>query len=286
MKTVLTIAGFDPSSGAGVTADLMVFSAHGLFGTSCITALTVQSTIGVRSAYPVSDVIVAETLQCLDADIRPVGIKIGMVGSKSNICRICDYLQILKVKHSHGEGGSDIPIVLDPVLRSSSGRELLDPEGMNVLRERLFPLVDWITPNLDELPALLGRHAIDQDEIPEACRALQATVAGTEGEIRRLGIIATGGHLNPPNDFLLMPTGEGVLLAGEYVSTSSTHGTGCAFSSAFLSSLVLGDAPVEAARKAKAYVSGALRNAVPLGRGNGPINHLWKIAQPEDQVKS
>ena len=114
-------AGFDPSSGAGVTADLMVFSAHGLFGTSCITALTVQSTIGVRSAYPVSDVIVAETLQCLDADLRPSGIKIGMVGSKDNMFRICDYLQILKVKHSHGEGGSDIPIVLDPVLRSSSG---------------------------------------------------------------------------------------------------------------------------------------------------------------------
>ena len=280
MKTVLTIAGFDPSSGAGVTADLMVFAAHGLFGTSCITALTVQSTMGVRSTYPVSDVIVAETLQCLDADLRPAGIKIGMVGSKDNIFRISDYLKILKVEHLHSEKTSGTPIVLDPVLRSSSGRELLDPESMNMFREQLFPLVDWITPNLEELAALLGRRAIDQDKIPEACRELQATVAGTGGENRRLGIIATGGHLDPPNDFLLMPTGEGALLAGEHVSTLSTHGTGCAFSSAFLCRLVLGDAPVEAARKAKTYVSGALRNAVPLGRGNGPINHLWKIDKP------
>lgn len=286
MKTLLTIAGFDPSSGAGVTADLMVFAAHGLFGTSCITALTVQSTMGVQSTYPVSDEIVVETLKCLDADLQPAGIKIGMVGSKDNIFRICDYLQILKVEHLHGERTSGTPIVLDPVLRSSSGRELLDPESMNVFREQLFPLVDWITPNLEELAALLGRRAIDRDEIPEACRALQAIVGGTGDEICRLGIIATGGHLDPPNDFLLMPNGEGVLLVGEHVSTLSTHGTGCAFSSAFLSRLVLGDAPVEAARKAKAYVSGALRNAVPLGRGNGPINHLWKINQRKHEGTS
>lgn len=280
MKTVLTIAGFDPSSGAGVTADLMVFAAHGLFGTSCITALTVQSTLGVQSTHPVSEAIVEATLQCLDEDLRPAGIKIGIVSNQNNIFRICNYLKILKVEHSDPARPSHIPIVLDPVLRSSSGRELLDLAGLAAFREHLLPLVDWVTPNVDELAALLGRPAIDRGAgIPEACRALQASVGRPGDDISRLGIVATGGHLDPPNDFLLMPTGEGIWLVGERVATKSTHGTGCAFSSAFLSRLVLGDEPEEAARGAKAYVAGALRAAESIGKGAGPLKHLWSVTK-------
>ena len=222
MKTVLTIAGFDPSSGAGVTADLMVFAAHGLFGTSCITALTVQSTLGVQSTHPISEAIVEETLQCLDEDLRPAGIKIGIVSNDNNIFTICNYLKILKVEHSEPGRLSHIPIVLDPVLRSSSGRQLLDLASLAAFREQLLPLVDWVTPNVDELAALLGRPAIDRGAgIPEACRALQASAARPGDDISRLGIVATGGHLEPPNDFLLMPTGEGVWLVGERVATRS-----------------------------------------------------------------
>src|ERR1035441_707147 len=138
MPTVLTIAGFDPSSGAGVTADLMVFAAHGLFGTACITALTVQSTVGVRSTHPVSGEIVAETLECLDADIPPAGIKIGMLASRDTTVRICEYIDRLDVIHSVRSGRARVPVVLDPVLKSSSGRELLDPAGVTMLRERLL----------------------------------------------------------------------------------------------------------------------------------------------------
>jgi hydroxymethylpyrimidine/phosphomethylpyrimidine kinase len=278
MQTVLTIAGFDPSSGAGVTADLMVFAAHGLFGTACITALTVHSTLGVKSTHSISADIVGATLACLDADIPPVGIKIGMLADADNISRICDYLE--KVCQTHSSSIS-VAVVLDPVLRSSSGRELLDPIGVAALRDRLLPLVDWITPNIDELAVLAGMPVVQRDDLPCACRALQAQVADRPNG-RGLGILATGGHMEPPDDFLLTPTGEELWLPGERVLTQSTHGTGCALSSAFLSRLVLGDTPRDAALAAKVYVAGALRTAIARGAGRGPINHLWQISNVED----
>jgi hydroxymethylpyrimidine/phosphomethylpyrimidine kinase len=278
MQTVLTIAGFDPSSGAGVTADLMVFAAHGLFGTACITGLTVQSTVGVQSIHPTAGAVIEATLDCLESDLPPAGIKIGMLTSSSNLHRICDYLT--KYLGKHEERGDRRPIVVfDPVLRSSSGRELIDSEGVTVLRERLLPLLDWITPNLDELTELAGRSVSKQEKVPDACRELQARVAQNFAG-RRLGILATGGHLDPPDDFLLMPSGEELWLTGQRVTTRSTHGTGCAFSSAFLSRLVLGDSPSVAARAAKNYVAGALRTAVSLGSGNGPMNLLWPLLKP------
>jgi hydroxymethylpyrimidine/phosphomethylpyrimidine kinase len=275
MQTVLTIAGFDPSSGAGVTADLMVFAAHRLFGTACITGLTVQSTVGVRSSHPTAASLVRETLDCLHADLPPAGIKIGMLSSSDNIRVICDYLEQLRQIH---ENDNRVVVVCDPVLRASSGRELIDPSGIALLRERLLPLVDWITPNLDELAILSGESVGRRDDLPNACRELQEQSAG-EWSNKHLGIIATGGHMNPPDDLLLTPGGEEYWLEGERVETLSTHGTGCAFSSAFLGRLVLGDSPVEAARAAKAYVSEALRTAVARGKGNGPLNLLWPLLE-------
>jgi len=275
MKTVLTIAGFDPSSGAGVTADLMVFAAHSLFGTACITALTVQSTLGVQSSNPTSAAIVRATLACLDEDLPPAGIKIGMMATADNVNAISEYIEKARQLHSHSSD-SYPPAVLDPVLRSTGGRELLDAAGVTLLRERLLPLVDWITPNLAELAVLAGEPIVRRDDLPRACHVLQAQVAEKSGG-RRPGILATGGHLEPPDDFLLLPGGEGVWLHGERVVTRSTHGTGCALSSAFLSRLVLGDHPSEAARAAKAYVAMALRSAVERGRGCGSMNHLWPI---------
>jgi len=276
MKTVLTIAGFDPSSGAGVTADLMVFAAHGLFGTSCITALTVQSTLGVRSTHPVSAEVVKDTVDCLDADLRPDGIKIGMLSTQANVLAICDYLEILHHSLGEAEKVASLPIVLDPVLRSTSGRELLDAPGVTALRDRLLPLVDWVTPNLEELAILSGERVSGRDDVLGACRALQAQVAPRQ-DGRRLGVFATGGHLDPPDDLVLMPGGEAVWLAGERVNTRSTHGTGCALSSAFLSRLVLSDEPEQAAREAKLYVAGALRAAEGIGKGRGPMKHLWPL---------
>jgi hydroxymethylpyrimidine/phosphomethylpyrimidine kinase len=270
MKTVLSIAGFDPSSGAGVTADLMVFAAHGLFGTSCITALTVQSTIGVVATHPVPADLVRKTLQTLDCDLPPAGIKIGMVLNAANLLIISDYCGESKVKYSQ------IPIVLDPVLRSSSGRELITTKALDAMREHLLPMVGWITPNLHELALLSGQSIEHRRDIPKATAILQQMVAECSPK-QSLGIVVTGGHHDPPDDFMLTPDGEEFWFPGIRIESSSTHGTGCAFSSAFLSRLVLGETPYEACLSAKAYVAGAISRAPHLGQGAGPLNHLWPM---------
>ena len=264
MKIVLTIAGFDPSSGAGVTADLMVFAAHGLFGTSCVTGLTVQSTMGVRATTPVSADIVHDTLDCLQSDLPLAGIKIGMLATAANVAMVSEFLEMLRAVDRR------VPVVLDPVVRSSSGRELLDPEGVSVLRRRLLPLVDWATPNLQEAGVLTGRTVRRREEMLDAAKVLQAMGEG-------LNVVVTGGHLDPPDDLLLSASGEVVWLPGEKIVSRSTHGTGCAFSSALLSRIVLGDQTTIAAVMAKRYVAEAIRTATPIGHGAGPVNHLWPL---------
>jgi hydroxymethylpyrimidine/phosphomethylpyrimidine kinase len=267
MQTVLTIAGFDPSSGAGVTADLMVFAAHGLFGVSCITALTVQSTTGVAATQAVDAEVVRSTLDCLRADFSVAGIKIGMLSTALNVAAVVDFVIELRGLQTQGQR---VPVVLDPVLRSSSGRELLDADGVRLLRERLLPLVDWVTPNLDELGVLTERSVVCRDDVAGAAAALQSLGSN-------LNVLATGGHLNPPDDLVLRADGELRWLAGEEIVSRSTHGTGCALSSALLSRIVLCDDAIAASVAAKSYVAKAIRRATPLGHGHGPINHLWPL---------
>lgn len=266
MLTALTIAGFDPSSGAGVSADLMVFAAHNFFGTACITSLTVQSTTGVRSRHPVEASVIADTLACLEEDLPTAGIKIGMLGTAEAVAAVAYFIEAIRNR------GSRLPIVLDPVLRSSSGRELIDAEGARLLRSRLFPLVDWITPNVEELAFLTGQPVVNRGQLATQAAALQQSIGS-----RRVNILAKGGHLNPPDDLVLTADGRQHWLAGERIETKSTHGTGCAFSSALLSRLLLGDEPISAARSAKEYVAEAMRTAEPQGHGVGPMNHLWPL---------
>jgi hydroxymethylpyrimidine/phosphomethylpyrimidine kinase len=263
MQTLLTIAGFDPSNGAGVTADLAVFAAHGFFGTSAITALTVQSTLGVRATHPVKADVLGATLDCLADDLPPAGIKIGMLATEANVVCVCAFLEGLRAS------GAKFPVVLDPVLRSSSGRELLSPAGLGVLRERLLPLVDWVTPNLDELGILACLPVGGPAEMELAAASLRERLSG-------LGVVATGGHLEVPND-LVVAAGSASWVRGERVAGSSTHGTGCAFSSALLCNLVEGMDAREATAKAKDYVARAILYAPGVGRGNGPMNLLWNL---------
>lgn len=264
MKTVLTVAGFDPSSGAGVTADLMVFAAHGLFGTSAITSLTVQSTMGVRGSRPVEPGLLRETLDCLHSDLPPAGVKLGMLATTELVAVVADYLERLR------RLSPEIPIILDPVLRSSSGRELLSPEGAALLRERLLPIASWVTPNLDELAILTETEVNDASKMLSAAKRLQSEFPG-------LNVLATGGHLERPDDLVVVAGREPEWLPGEKIESPSTHGTGCALSSALLSRLVAGDAPMEAAKAAKRYVAEGIRRAVPLGFGHGPLHHLWPL---------
>lgn len=258
----LSIAGFDPSSGAGVTADLMVFAAHGLFGTAAITALTVQSTQGVRRVEPVSSELLRQTLDCLAGDLALSGVKIGMLAEAGTVEAVTGFLA------QSGLPGSKM--VLDPVLRSSSGHELLSAQGLAQLRASLLPLVGWITPNLNEL-AILAEMPVDSREaVPAAAGRLAERYPG-------LSIVVTGGHLSPPDDFLLTADGKGQWFPGRRVETTATHGTGCAFSSALLARLIAGDAPEQAVSGAKLYVVEAMRAAQPLGKGLGPLNHLYGL---------
>jgi len=283
MKTVLTIAGFDPSSGAGVTADLMVFAAHGLFGTAAITTLTVQSTRGVKSSHPVDSAVLEESLDCLSKDLPPSGVKIGITSTRDNTLIISRYIKSLKAQDSVT---GFAPIILDPILRSSSGRKFLDINTIEALKSELLPLVDWVTPNVDELTALTGLTVGSPADLLTASRALRAQMHGRsrpsqpEGSRppdKMIGVFAKGGHLDQPDDLLLTPDGEEHWLQGKRMDTNATHGTGCALSSAFLSGLVLGHSPVDAARKAKHYVTEAMRQAPAIGSGKGPMELLWPL---------
>jgi hydroxymethylpyrimidine/phosphomethylpyrimidine kinase len=278
MQTVLTIAGFDPSSGAGVSADLMVFAAHGLLGTACITALTVQSIRGVRSTHATNRSIVEATLDCLAMDMPPTGVKIGMLCNADNVWLVCSLADKIKAIHAGNGDDQAVPFVLDPVLRSTSGRELLDAEGVTALRDQLLKRMDWVTPNVDELAILSGVKVERREDVPGASIALQGEVLRATGG-HALGIFATGGHLDSPDDYLLLPSGDGVWLPGTRVETASTHGTGCALSSAFLSRLVVGEEPIEAAKAAKEYVAGALRSTLRQGSEGRAMNHLWPLSK-------
>ncbi len=265
-QIVWSVAGFDPSSGAGVTADLMTFAAFGLFGCSAITALTVQTTMGVFGWGAVASELFRETLTRLDEDLPPQGIKIGMLAT-AELAGVT--AAFLRVKRDASKSRGRV-VVLDPVLRSSSGRTLYPDAGLDLFRKELLPLVDWITPNWAEL-AVLSEMAIKSLDCAEtAGRALMARHP-------QLGVVVTGGDQSAPFDLVLLQNGTTETLPGNRMETSSTHGTGCAFSSALLSQLVLGASPVEAARAAKRYVEGALRFAPGVGGGRGPMELLWPL---------
>jgi hydroxymethylpyrimidine/phosphomethylpyrimidine kinase len=266
-SVLLTIAGHDPSSGAGITADLATFAAHRCFGLSAITALTVQSTRGVVSVQPVDTDILRHTLDTLAADFTLAGVKIGMLGSPEAVEAVADFLGRIR----SAPGGQGTPIVLDPVLRSSSAAVLLPTEALDRLRQALLPRIDWITPNWPELAALTGRSAVAS--LPEA----ETAARDLARQHPHLTIVATGGDNPEPTDLLRLPSGQTHLLHGEHIASNATHGTGCAFSSALLAALVAGKSPVEAVTAAKHYVTEAIRSAPTLGHGKGPMHLLWPL---------
>ena len=184
----LTIAGFDPGSGAGVTADLKTFAAHGVYGVACISALTVQSTQGVRAVEPLPPSLVRQTLDCLTEDISLSGVKIGMLGTSEVVKEVASFLT---------RQSTQIPghrIVLDPVLRSTSGTPLLDENGVRFLRERLLNCIGWITPNIDELAILIDEPpgVLTRGDVPAAAARLLDLANG------ELNVVVTGGHLEHP----------------------------------------------------------------------------------------
>ncbi len=265
---LLTIAGFDPSSGAGFTADLKVFAAFGTYGVACPTAWTVQSTLGVQRVEPARAAMVRDTLECLADDIDISGVKIGMLADVRVLEAVIAWLRGYRRRFPSA------PVVLDPVLRSSSGRTLLEEDALPLLCRELLPLVSVVTPNLAEA-ALLAGLPVHSQQTAEAAALAILSLTGPGGTV-----VVTGGHLTgadgrpAPDDLLLSSAGHALRVPGTWVDTSSTHGTGCAFSSALTALLVQGMDLAEAVAAAKRYVEGALRAACPIGSGRGPMHHL------------
>lgn len=261
---VLTIAGFDPSSGAGVTADVKTIAAHGCYGVACTTALTVQSTAGVRRVEPVAPELIAETLQELSADLEISAIHIGMLGSGKVARVVGDFLEKSELSN----------VVLDPVIKSSSGHDLIDAAGLRLLLERLLPRATVITPNVDEAAALTGLAVTNLEQMRVAATRLH--------EMGATAVVITGGHLEKAIDFLSFTTRHGTeqeVFKSNRLESKSTHGTGCAFSTAMACHLARGRGLPEAVLLSKTYVAAAIANAHPLGRGTGPVHHLYRMHQ-------
>jgi hydroxymethylpyrimidine/phosphomethylpyrimidine kinase len=265
---ILTIAGFDPSSGAGVTADIKTIAAHGCYGVACITAMTVQSTAGVRRVESVDPGLITDTLQELASDIPVAAVHIGMLGSAGVVNAVADFLgqRSGKLRLAH--------VVLDPILKSSSGAELLDAAGTKLLIEKLIPLADVMTPNVDEASVLTGLKVTDLDEMRAAAAKLR--------QMGSVAVVITGGHLEKAIDLLSFTTKRGVeeeVFKAERQRSNSTHGTGCAFATAMACHLALDRGLAEAALLAKTYVTAAIAAGHPLGRGTGPVHHLYRMNQ-------
>jgi hydroxymethylpyrimidine/phosphomethylpyrimidine kinase len=253
---VLTIAGFDPSSGAGITADIKTIAAHGCYGIAAITAMTVQSAAGVRQVSPVDPRLLTDTLDELVADVKISAVHIGVLGSGEIAARVAQFLEKAK----------PAKVVLDPILKSSSGASLLDEAGIRVLKERLLPLATVITPNIHEATALTGLPIENVDDMKLAAQRLRETGA--------LSVVVTGGHLETAID-LLSEKGQHVqTFKSDLLPSTNTHGTGCAFSTAIACHLAQGRSLSSAVLAAKAYVTAAIATGYPVGKGVGPVNHL------------
>lgn len=265
---ILTIAGFDPSSGAGVTADIKTIAAHGCYGVACITAITVQSTAGVQRVEACDPELVTATLDELAADMKIAGAHIGMLGSVKVAKAVADFLRKQALPS----------VVLDPILRSSSGASLLDQEGTRVLITELLPLATVVTPNVDEAAVLTGLPVRNLDEMRAAAVKLH--------EMGAASVVVTGGHLEKAVDLLSFQTRRGVqqeVFKSERQRSKSTHGTGCAFATAMACHLASERGLPEAVLLAKAYVSAAISKGQPLGRGVGPVHHLYRMEQQRRQ---
>jgi len=261
---VLSIAGFDPSSGAGVTADIKTIAAHGCYGVACITALTVQSTAGVRRVQPIEPALVSETLEELGADLEIAAVHIGMLGSAKVVQAVADFLERRDQRN----------VVLDPVLTSSSGTNLVDAAGVRIMVEKLLPMATVITPNVDEASSLTALPVTNVDQMRAAAAKLHTMGAAA--------VVITGGHLDKAIDLLSFTSKRGIeqeIFKSDRQRSSSTHGTGCAFATAITCHLAQGRGLPEAVLLAKAYVSAAIINARPIGKGIGPVHHLYRMYQ-------
>jgi len=259
MKKVLTIAGSDCSGGAGIQADIKTITVHKQYALSAITALTAQNTTGVYGIMEASPEFVAKQLDCIFTDIRPDAVKIGMVSSSAIISVIAEKLIEYKAEN----------IVVDPVMVSTSGSRLLSDEAMDALITKLLPLGRIITPNIPEAEALCGFEIKSEEDMLRAAEKISHFVSGA--------VLIKGGHLAFAADDLLYDAGKAVWYHGEKINNPNTHGTGCTLSSAIACNLAEDYTLEKSVENAKAFITGALKSGLDLGKGSGPLDHTYAI---------
>ena len=259
MKTALTIAGSDSSGGAGIQADIKTMTANGVFAMSAVTALTAQNTTGVTDIFETTPKFLAEQLDAVFTDIYPDAVKIGMVSSAELIATIAERLRFYKAKH----------IVVDPVMVATSGAKLLRDDAVAALTAELLPLAEVLTPNIPEAEILAGMTITDA--------AGMETAAKTISEKYGCAVLCKGGHQINDADDLLWRGGTGKWFRGKRIANPNTHGTGCTLSSAIASNLAKGYDLDTSVERAKAYISGALAAMLDLGKGSGPMDHMFEL---------
>lgn len=260
IPSVLSIAGSDSSGGAGIQADIKTIQAFGLYAQTAITALTAQNTTGVFGIQNVDAGFVRQQIDVVFQDIRPDAVKIGMVSSAAIASVIADGLQ------ANGAGG----IVLDPVMVSTTGSALMADETVKTLVERLFPIADLLTPNLPEAEALAHMRIDGEDDMLRAAKAIHARMRPDAY------VLVKGGHLDCSANDLLFGADGAEWIRGERIETRNSHGTGCSLSSAIACGLACGHSMLQSVREAKGYLTGALMHDPRLGKGNGPLDHMWR----------
>ena len=285
MNTCLTIAGSDPSGGAGIQADLKTFAAHKVYGMSVITALTAQNTLGVTGIRGVPADFIKMQLEAVFSDIFPDAVKIGMLSDPDGIRIIADTLQEYNAAN----------IVVDPVMVSTSGSELISENAKKALCDYLLPLADIITPNIPEAEALTGLIIKSHGEMLKAAKLLErwfgcaVLIKGghalfcdtfTEFEESEKGV--QGDFKGASTDLLLIPGEKPVYLYAERSDNPNTHGTGCTLSSAIAAGLAAGNDLKRAVRNAKEYVTGAINARLDLGKGRGPLDHMYRLCENSD----
>lgn len=257
MKRALTIAGSDSSGGAGIQADLKTFAAHGVYGMSAITAVTAQNTLGVTAVHVVPADIVIAQIEAVAADIGVDAVKTGMLATAAIVEAVAAAIAEL-----------DLPnVVVDPVMVAKGGSRLLDADAIDAMKAELLPRARVITPNAAEAAALLDREVRTLEQAREAARLLKA--------LGPPAVIVKGGHLEGDEAIDILVDGARMVeLRAPRIDTRHTHGTGCTLASAIAAHLALGASVEEAARRAKTYLTEAIRRAPGLGHGHGPVRHF------------
>jgi hydroxymethylpyrimidine/phosphomethylpyrimidine kinase len=258
MKKALTIAGSDSGGGAGIQADLKTFMAFGVYGMSAVTALTAQNTVGVQGIFDVSPGFVRDQIRSVMTDIGADAAKTGMLSNAGIVRAVADAVREFHIPN----------LVVDPVMVAKSGAPLLAPEARKALVEELMPLATVITPNLFEAETILGSGIEDLEAMKQAARELKKT--GCQW------VILKGGRLDIESQAVDVLCGgrEILLFRSPRLETRSTHGSGCTFASAVTAGLAKGLTPPDAVKRAKEYVTEAIRKGVSMGSGQGPTNHL------------